>query len=173
MRLNYISVVLPLLAVLAACGEDKGLKAELAEMTKDMRPSVPPLPQVKPYDPFPYVASDLPDPFRPSSPKLFTGAAGKFDKEISRSKEALEVFPLESLRLVGVMSRLGDPVTALIKSEAGLSRVTVGRHLGQNYGLVTAISPDTVELRELYQDATGNWVEKKAVLNIEETEAKR
>ena len=52
---------------LSACGGDehKELRQELAEATKDFRGQVPPLPQVKPYEPVPYTAEGITDPFRP------------------------------------------------------------------------------------------------------------
>src|SRR2546429_475703 len=59
--------VLVAAAALGACGgEEQGpLKQELAELTKDLRGRVQPLPQVRPYEPVPYTAEGQIDPFRP------------------------------------------------------------------------------------------------------------
>jgi type IV pilus assembly protein PilP len=161
------------LGLLVGCGEDKALKTELAEMTKDVRGHVPSLPEVKPSDPFPYAAAELPDPFRPAPPKVSTKSGGKYESEISRPKEPLEAIPLESIKMVGTLFQSGKGISALVKSDVGLSRVTVGKHLGQNYGLITSVTSSAIELRELYQDSSGDWAEKTAVLNIEEGEAKQ
>src|SRR6266478_5851496 len=59
--------VLVAAAALGACGgEEQGpLKQELAQLTKDVRGRVEPLPQVRPYEPVPYTAEGQIDPFRP------------------------------------------------------------------------------------------------------------
>ena len=66
-RLLVVPASLALGALLAGCGGDehRELKQELAEATKDFRGQVPPLPQVKPYEPVPYSAEGMTDPFRP------------------------------------------------------------------------------------------------------------
>ena len=63
---------------LAGCGGDehRDLKEELANLTKDMRGRVDPLPQVKPYEPVPYTAYDQPDPFGPTKIVLATKGGG-------------------------------------------------------------------------------------------------
>ena len=103
-NLAIIAVVL----LLAACGGDEhqDLKAELKNLTKDLRGHVPPLPVVKPYEPVPYKAFDLPDPFGPAKIELATGGAAKQKSganapDANRPKEPLEAYPLESLKMVG------------------------------------------------------------------------
>jgi len=63
-------------AALGACGgEEHGdLKQELAQLTKDVRGRVEPLPQVRPYEPVPYTAEGQIDPFRPE--RIDVAAAG-------------------------------------------------------------------------------------------------
>ena len=59
-------VTLIVAAALAGCSgeEHSDLKEELAQLTKDLRGRVDPLPQVKPYEPVPYTDEGQVDPFR-------------------------------------------------------------------------------------------------------------
>jgi type IV pilus assembly protein PilP len=57
---------------------------------------------------------------------------------------------------------------ALIKADTGLYRVGVGNYMGQNFGLITAISDSQIQLRELIQDAVGDWTERQSTLQLQE-----
>ena len=47
-------------------------------------------------------------------------------------------------------------------------QVKAGHYIGQNYGRVTAIHDNAVELTETVQDAAGEWVERKSRLELQE-----
>jgi len=100
------------LALLAGCGgeEHRDLKQELAQLTKDFRGQVPPLPQVKPYEPVPYTSEGQVDPFRSERIEVAQGSrhsAGqsKLAEHEKRVKEPLEAFPLESIQMLGTISQ--------------------------------------------------------------------
>ncbi|HTQ75065.1 MAG TPA: pilus assembly protein PilP [Burkholderiales bacterium] len=169
---GLIAVALALL--LAACtGEEFGdLKAELKEKTKDMRGRIEPLPVVKPYEPVPYKAFDQPDPFSTAKIELVTKSAGTsggggLKPDLNRPKEPLEAYPLESLKMVGVLQQKKASF-ALVKADTGLYRVGVGNYMGQNFGLITAITDSQIQLRELIQDAVGDWSERQSTLQLQE-----
>jgi type IV pilus assembly protein PilP len=44
----------------------------------------------------------------------------------------------------------------------------VGDYLGQNYGKITQITETEVALREIVQDAAGEWIERAAKLQLQE-----
>ena len=163
---------------LAACegGEQQELKAELAGLAKDLRGKVPPLPVVKPYEPVPYTAQELPDPFGPAKILLATrgtpgqGSGGGLKPDLNRPKEPLEAYPLESLKMVGTLEQ-GKQTFALVKADVGLYRVRIGNYMGQNFGVITAIDEAQISLKELVQDSTGDWVERISSLQL--VEAKR
>jgi type IV pilus assembly protein PilP len=46
--------------------------------------------------------------------------------------------------------------------------VRPGNYLGQNYGRVTKIIETEVTLREIVQDAAGEWIERTATLQLQE-----
>jgi type IV pilus assembly protein PilP len=163
--------------LLAACGSDEhqDLKEELKSITKDLHGQIKPLPVVKPYEPVPYKAFDLPDPFGPTKIELAIGTAAKNKTganapDTKRPKEPLEAYPLESLKMVGTLSQKGVNY-ALVRADNSLYRVQVGNYLGQNFGVVTGITDNQIDLKELVQDASGDWTERKIALQILEAEA--
>ncbi len=166
-------LVLALGVMLAGCfGEEFGdLKAELKEKTKDLRGKIDPLPVVKPYEPVPYKAFDQADPFSTAKIELVTKSAssggGGLKPDFNRPKEPLEAYPLESLKMVGVLQQKKASF-ALIKADIGLYRVKVGNYMGQNFGLITSISESQVQLRELIQDPAGDWTERQSTLQLQE-----
>jgi len=169
-----IALALTMALLLAACtGEEFGdLKAELKEKTKDMRGRIEPLPVVKPYEPVPYKAFDQPDPFSTAKIELVTksagaGGGGGLKPDLNRPKEPLEAYPLESLKMVGVLQQRKASY-ALVKADTGLYRVGVGNYMGQNFGLITSITDSQIQLRELIQDAVGDWTERQSTLQLQE-----
>ncbi len=169
--------------LLAGCGvgsKQTELAQELANLTRDARGRVDPLPQMAPYEPPEYGARDLTDPFsekritesnRVESAASATGAT-LLAAQKGRPRQPLEAFPLESLRLVGSVSIKGQPY-ALIRLDQSIYRVKVGDYMGQNMGRVVAISADEVSLRELVQDGAGAWSERDATMTLQDTEGSR
>lgn len=167
------ATILILTLLLAACGGDQygDLKEELNALTKDMRGKVEPLPVVKPYEPVPYQVSDLQDPFGPGKIELVTKGPGtsasKLRPDESRPKEPLESFALEALKMVGTLQQ-GKEMFALIRADASLYRIKSGNYVGQNFGLVTEVSENEVKVRELVQDAGGDWTERLGAIQLQE-----
>ena len=91
--------------------------------------------------------------------------------EMARRKEPLEAFPLDAMAMVGSMNKNGKP-TALLTVDKLLYQVQLGNYLGQNYGRITAITETSIQLREIVQDPTGDWIERTTSLELQE-EAKK
>ena len=162
---------------LVGCGGDEhqDLKEELKSLTKDLRGRIEPLPVVKAYEPVPYRAFDLPDPFGAAKIELAIASAAKSKgganaPNPTRPKEPLEAYPLESLKMVGTLSQKGVTY-ALVRADSSLYRVKPGNYLGQNFGIITDINETQINLKELVQDASGDWTERKIALQIAESEA--
>jgi type IV pilus assembly protein PilP len=174
--MRHLAIITTVL-LLAACGGDEhqDLKEELKGLTKDMRGRIDPLPVVKPYEPVPYKAFEMPDPFGSAKIELAIAAAQKSKvgtnaPDTARPKEPLEAYPLESLKMVGTLSQKGV-VYALVRADASVYRVKAGNYLGQNFGVITGITDNQINLKELVQDASGDWTERKIALQILEAEA--
>ena len=87
--------------------------------------------------------------------------------EINRRKEPLEAYPVDSMAMVGSVTRNGRPY-ALLKVDNLLYQVKQGDYLGQNYGKITKISETDVTYREIVQDAAGEWIERNSALQLQE-----
>lgn len=165
------AVGLLVLVVLAGCGgeQHQDLKQWMQDSTKDLKGKVPPLPEIKPFPVVAYEAGDLVDPFNPRKiePERKQKSAGGVQPDMNRRREPLESYPLETLRMVGTLIQ-GRKVHALVQADKTLHQVKVGNYLGQNFGVVTGISETEVALKELIQDASGDWVERASTLQLQE-----
>jgi len=153
---------------LTGCGGGnlEDLRTFVDETGKDMQGKIEPLPEVKVYEPFTYNAFDLPDPFKPR--KLSTGGGGGMQPDFNRPREPLESFSLETLKMVGMLSKQGV-IHAVIKTpDNAIYHVRKGNYVGQNFGLITQISDSEVILREIVQDSAGDWSERTSTLILQE-----
>ena len=160
-----------LCVALSGCSSD-GLE-DLRDFVKnayaDKKQKVEPLPEIKMQETFIYDSANLADPFSalnlaPQGQKSASGPR----PDPNRRKEPLEDYPLDSLRMVGTLMR-GNQVWAIIQAPDGtVYRVQKGDHLGQNSGMISKISDDKIDLIELIQGTTGDWVEREASLTLVE-----
>ncbi len=121
---------------------------------------IPPLPEVKPYEPFAYEAYDLTDPFKPRKIEPPKTAGTGLQPDFSRKKEPLESYPLENLRMVGTLQQKKDTFALIKTPDNNLFRVKTGNYLGQNFGRIEGISEGGLKLKELVQDGGGDWTER-------------
>ena len=173
--MRAIAIVAACLSLAACSGEEnEDLRQWMADASKDLKGGIPPLPEVKPYEPVPYDAGNMLDPFKPAKigPEQKKGGGGGLQPDLNRPREPLESYPLESLNYVGVMTR-GKVSYAIISADASLYQVRVGNYMGQNFGVITKISEEEVALKELVQDSAGDWVERESTLLLQGQEAKK
>ncbi len=151
------------------------LRQWMVEERNQTRPKVAPLPEPKQFKPEAYTSAGEVEPF--SNQKLtqalkrdsaqVASNAGLVAPELVRRKEPLESFPVDAMALVGSLTKAGQPV-ALVKVDGLLYQVKVGNYLGQNYGRVMKITETEVSLREITQDAVGEWIERMTTLQLQE-----
>ena len=161
-------------AGLASCGGERysDLKQFVKESDNLPHGRIPPLPDVKPYEPFAYDAYSLVDPFKPRKIEPPKNAAGGPQPDLTRRKEPLEAYPVENLRMVGMLQQ-NKANYALVKSpDNNLFRIKVGNYMGQNFGLVTEITEGTIKLKEIVQDSGGDWTERISTLTLAEEAGK-
>jgi len=154
---------------LASCSGEQysDLRQFVKESDNLPRGRIPPLPDVKPYEPFNYNAYDLIDPFKPRKIEPPKSAAGNgVQPDLNRRKEPLEAYPIENLRMVGTLQQ-SKTNFALVKSpDNNLFRVKVGNYLGQNFGLIMEITESTIKLKEIVQDSGGDWTERISTMTL-------
>lgn len=158
---------------LAACsgGGMDDLQQFVAESGKGLHGRVPPLPEVKPYEPFTYDAADLPDPFKPRKLQPTKGGGG-LQPNFNRPKEALEAYPLDALKMVGTLQQKNVHYALVKTPDNNVYRVKIGNYVGQNFGIVTDVSDSEIKLTELIQDSAGEWTERNTSIPLTEAQGK-
>jgi len=164
-------------AVLSACSASDGedLQKWMADQRNLTQPKIVPITEPKVFEPQAYDQVGAVDPFskekltqalqRDGAQSVANGAL--VAPELARRKQPLEAFPLDAMAMVGSMVRNGKPV-ALVRVNSLLYQVRPGDYLGQNYGRVMKIEETEVALREIVQDAVGEWIERAAALQLQE-----
>jgi type IV pilus assembly protein PilP len=158
---------------LAGCtGDQQELSQWMDQQRREVKPNVQPLSPPKKFNPQAYVALGGVEPF--SSQKLTVALKQEarqpnslLSAELNRRKEPLEAYPLDSMTMVGSVTKAGRPY-ALLRVDRLLYQVKQGDYLGQNYGKITKISETDVSLREIVQDAAGEWIERTSALQLQE-----
>ncbi|RBA24847.1 pilus assembly protein PilP [Herminiimonas fonticola] len=145
----------------------------MKEVRQQTRVSIKPLSEPKKFTPFSYDAKGREDPYSPN--KLAVALAkskkdgGSIRPDLERRREALESYPLDNLRMVGTLAKPGLTF-ALLQADKSVFQVKVGNYIGQNLGMIVKITDTEVELKEIVQDASGEWVEREAKLELQETQ---
>ena len=179
MTIKRIAAIV-LAASLAGCGASdvREVRDWMAQVKKDTKVSVVPIAEPKTFIPFAYTAREQVDPFSPN--KLLAelaraaekGESGKYKPDMNRRKELLENYPLDAFTMVGVMQK-GGVNYALLQVDKSVYQVKSGQRIGQNYGLVTGVSENVVQIKEVVQDAAGEWVERQSKLELQESKESR
>ncbi|WP_426175797.1 pilus assembly protein PilP [Massilia sp. TWR1-2-2] len=161
--------------LLAGCSASdvKEVQDWMAQVKKDTKVSVVPIAEPKTFIPFAYAAQDAIDPYSPN--KLLAELAraaeksdAKYQPDMDRRKELLESYPLDTFTMVGVIQKAGTTY-ALLQIDRAVHQVKAGQRIGQNYGLVTGVSEGAVNIKEVVQDAGGEWVERLSKLELQES----
>jgi len=159
--------------LLAGCGDSdvREVRTWMEETKAQTRPAVKPLPAPKEFVPYAYDQQGAPDPFgadKLAGPGTVAAQPNAAQPDLNRPREALENYPLDTMRMVGMMQK-GGVSFALVQIERSVYRVRAGQRLGQNFGQVTRVTPASVEIREMVQDAGGDWVERISKLELQES----
>jgi len=154
---------------LGACSADMdSLRAYIDEVKARPGGIIEPLPQIVPAPSYVYEANDRRSPFMPEAPQdvLRNDPYAIQGPDPNRSREFLEQFPLDTMRMVGTMAAGGDSFGLVQTDDELIYRVTVGHHLGQNYGRVTSVSDSEIVLVEIISDGIGGYLERPAAIGL-------
>lgn len=173
--------------LLAGCSGDylEDLKEYVKEVKLRTPTPIKPLPPVPQLESFVYQSKncgngecqqDRRDPFeitkQTAENSLSEAINGVKPPDPSRRKEELEQYPLDGLRMVGTIEQEGIRWALLIVKtiDNKLFRVQAGNHIGQNYGQITRIAPERIELTEIIPDGSGGWKEQQSLIGISSSE---
>jgi type IV pilus assembly protein PilP len=165
--------------LLAGCGDSdvKEVRDWMDQVKRDTHPMVKPLAEPKDFIPYAYGAKDAVDPFSPAKLLNELAKASETSKDpnkpdLQRPREVLENYPLDTMQMVGTMQK-GGVNYALLQIDRSVYQVRAGQRVGQNFGIVTRVGDDAINIREVVQDAAGEWVERMAKLELQSKENRK
>lgn len=171
----FLALLVSILVVGCGSTGDDELRQWMSDLRATTKPRVTPLSEPKQFLPQTYSMESGVEPF--NSVKLTQALrretnqsasnAALIAPEMARRKEPLEAYPLDVMAMVGSLDKKGVP-TALLRVDKLLYQVRVGNYVGQNYGKIVKITENSIQLREIVQDATGDWIERAAALDLQE-----
>ncbi|MGB5511844.1 MAG: pilus assembly protein PilP [Woeseiaceae bacterium] len=153
---------------LVACGSDMDdLDEYINEIKAKPGGRIEPLPEITPYTVFMYIADaeGVRSPFMPDTPQA-SSVSGATRPDRDRSREYLESFPLDTLRMVGTLDMGGTSFGLVQASDGLIHRVTPGNYMGQNDGRITEISESEIKLVEIISDGIGGYIERDAAVSL-------
>jgi len=144
------------------------------QKTKPVK-AIDPLPQIQPREVFEYNANDARDPFSndlevdsESEQQVVAVAEGGEGPDLTRRKEFLESYPLDSLLMVGTYQQQEDYWALVVDPEGTVHFVSQGHFLGHNHGEVVSIFENEVQIKEWINDGLGAWRERSAAMALKE-----
>lgn len=166
MKKTHIFVLFGALA-LTGCGiHEAGVKSDLHDMVKDLKPKIAELPAPIVYEPYLYTQGDMIDPFAPSKISMKLLPHSDNTPDMDRQKEPLEAFPIESIKMVGSV-KISDGFEAILNADGYMYRVRAGNYVGLNYGKVENVSETDLVLKEMYQESNGDWNVRQTYLTMQ------
>jgi type IV pilus assembly protein PilP len=161
--LAFLAALAGTLALAACSGGQSDLQQWIEETKKKPGGRIAPLPEVKPYESYVYNPQGMRSPFQPQGPNAGIGGVRPV---VHRSREFLESFPLDTLRMVGTF-KVGKNFYGLVQSKDGLvHKVQPGNYVGQNDGKITEITASKISLTEIIPDGLGGYIERPASLAL-------
>jgi len=161
-------VVIALAGLSACSGNTDDLRAYIDEVKARPGGRIPPLPDIVPAPTYAYEANGRRSPFVPDTPQaqISSNPSAIQGPDPNRPREFLEQFPLDTLRMVGTMEMTSGAFGLVQTSDGLVHRVTVGNHLGQNYGRITDISDAEIQIVEIIPDGLGGYLERPAAVGL-------
>lgn len=167
-----VSSVMAVLLVACSGGKDE-VRQWMEQTRQQAKVVVPKLSEPKTFIPFAYQAGKDVDPFNPSK---LADAIAKWQAQNSRGlkpnmerrREPLEQYPLDTVKMVGILEKPGVAY-AILQVDKLIFQAKTGNYVGQNFGMITAVTETGIDIKEIVQDASGEWVERKARLELQET----
>ena len=164
-----VAIAIVTLSVASCGGENVGdLKNYIKQVKSRQKSKVEELPKPVMYESYAYVKEKLRDPFLPKARKRIGGTNTHIKLQCRPPRDVLEGFPLDSLKMVGILEQKGER-WALIRGKDGtLYRTKKGRCMGQDDGKIIKITESEIILRETVSDGLGGRMQRKTVLSASE-----
>lgn len=167
MKIYRLLFLCPFLLLGCAAEEHQDLRQWMRDEAKGMKGKVPPLPEISAFPVVSYETESLTPPFAPGKIVTLEAAADQSTPDRARPQQPLEIFPLEDLRVMGVIM-MGPVPYALIQTPPPNKpkHVRVGEYMGRNFGKITAITTEGITVLESVKDTNGVWVAQEKLLIV-------
>jgi len=179
MNTRIVTGALAAAMLLAGCGDSdvREVRDWMEQVKRDTHPAVKPLPEPKDFLPYAYGARQAVDPFNPNKllgelARVAATSNNPNQPDLQRPREQLETYPLDTMQMVGTMEK-GGVRFALLQVDRSLYQVRTGQRIGQNFGVVTHVGDDAVDIREVVQDAAGEWTGRMSKLELQTKENRK
>jgi type IV pilus assembly protein PilP len=177
-RLGTASLLL-VAAGLAGCGDSdtQEIQQWMNQVKRDAKVTVQPVPPPTQFSPFVYEGQGVVEPFHPDKLEILFAKAkastsfssGIKAPDMDRRKELLESYPLDTIKMVGALNKRGMTF-AVLQIDGAVHHAKVGNYIGMNFGMITHIDENAINIKEVVQDASGEWVERDAKLELQEAQ---
>ncbi len=166
--MKLLMILMMLITLLPGCSgnNEDDLDQWMKQRKAEIKGRIEPLPELKKYEPFAYNADGLlSDPFKGRK----VGGAGGIRPDLKRPKEALESFPIESLKFVGHLEQGKRNVALIAAPDNNVYQVRIGNYMGQNYGVVTSLGKNELVIKEMVDNGAGEYMERRVTINPQDT----
>ena len=160
-----LTAVLALIALGGCASDQRDLQAWIDEVKARPGGAIEPLPEINPAPSYVYQPANRRSPFVPDSPIGVASDSG-IGPDLDRPREYLEREPLDALTMVGTLSNAQGAYGLIQDSEGLIHRVTIGNHIGQNFGRITSILESEIRLVEIIPDGLGGYYERPAAIGL-------
>lgn len=161
-------IILASLLTLSGCiQEHSDLQEWMQQVKQEAKAKIRPPQAPEKVEPVTYFPPQLTGTHAFDAQRLKAAFQNASAPDMSRTKELLENYSLENLKFVGSIGtpgRLSGLIEADVDGERRIYTVTPGNYLGQNFGKITKITTDKIDIVEVVEDAEGNWVNRSAEL---------
>ena len=168
-RLKLIPLI-GIASLLTACGGSMAdLEQFIAQTKQAHHGKVDPLPEFPEYTNFTYEVDNIRDPFKPQSDINMAMTDGTGPRpEATRQREPLESYPVDALKMVGLLQQKSQTWGLVRDPDGIIHRVQPGNYAGQNHGKITQVSDTKIHIVELVPDGLSGWVNREAQLAMAE-----
>ena len=174
---NIRNVVLAVAALWVVCSagcatrNHDDLQEFMTNVKNKPHGAIEPLPPLRTYEAYVYNVTAMRSPFeQPVEQKEIVRGNPNIKPDLTREREYLESFGIDSLSMVGTLEKSGEFWALVLDGDGIINRVAVGNFMGRNHGEVRAVSPTQVDLVEIVPDGLGGWLQRPRSLKLSEQE---
>lgn len=170
-RLPHLFGISCLSILMAACGSNDS-QEDLIEFIDENKKRAPGVvkepPKIATYEAFTYDAYQLRSPFEQPIviiSESIVAPSSNVKPDLIRQKERLEQYDIANLEMVGTLERNGVLWALISDPDGGIERVREGNYVGRNYGKISNITQDKIDIVEIVASGEA-WLERPNLLQI-------